>query len=184
LQYIVAIVSMMRCVVCPLRGVSFLGYHFRIKAALLLAVCFSLPLSGLPQQSADPAAGVKANRALQAQVPAPAANGINPSDAHVLPPTVIFAPPSKYTFKARLKGLEGVTKVALVIDAQGMPQDVHLAESLAGSVSPNLQSTAAGLDENALKVVKKYRFKPGTLQGKAVAVNAVVEVNFLIAGSH
>jgi outer membrane biosynthesis protein TonB len=35
-----------------------------------------------------------------------------------------------------------------------------------------------GLDEKAIEAVQKWRFRPGYLNGKAVAVAATVEVNF------
>ena len=37
-----------------------------------------------------------------------------------------------------------------------------------------------GLDEKALEAVKQYKFTPAKYQGKAVAVQVNVEVNFQI----
>jgi len=37
-----------------------------------------------------------------------------------------------------------------------------------------------GLDEKAVEAVKQYKFKPATLQGKAVPVEVNIEVNFRI----
>jgi outer membrane biosynthesis protein TonB len=37
-----------------------------------------------------------------------------------------------------------------------------------------------GLDEKALEAVRQYRFKPGVLDGKPVAVAITIEVNFRI----
>jgi len=41
-----------------------------------------------------------------------------------------------------------------------------------------------GLDEEALKAVRKYRFKPATLEGVPVPVPIVVEINFMFASRY
>jgi TonB family protein len=38
-----------------------------------------------------------------------------------------------------------------------------------------------GLDEKAVEAVRRYRFKPATLQGKPVAVELNIEVNFRLS---
>jgi periplasmic protein TonB len=59
--------------------------------------------------------------------------------------------------------------VALVVDAQGLPQNVRVAQHL-----------GMGLDERAVEAVKQYRFKPATLKCKPVSVDIYVEVIFRI----
>ncbi|MGA7709859.1 MAG: energy transducer TonB [Acidobacteriaceae bacterium] len=87
----------------------------------------------------------------------------------VLPPKVIHAPMPKYTTAARRARLEGHCIVELVVDAQGRPQDIHVKKTLDG-----------GLDKNAIKAVKKYRFTPATMNGKPVAVLIDIDVHFVI----
>jgi TonB family protein len=41
-----------------------------------------------------------------------------------------------------------------------------------------LHSLGLGLDEKAMDAVKKWKFKPGIKDGKAVTVEAQIEVNF------
>jgi TonB family protein len=87
----------------------------------------------------------------------------------VLPPKAIHAPAPKYTYAARRARLEGDCIVELVVDAQGRPQDIHMKKALDG-----------GLDKNAIKAVKKYRFKPATLNGTPVAVQIDIDIHFSI----
>jgi TonB family protein len=57
--------------------------------------------------------------------------------------------------------------VGVIVDAGGMPQEVHV-----------VRSAGKDFDAEALKVVRQYRFKPGMRQGKPVAVAINIEVNF------
>jgi TonB family protein len=41
-----------------------------------------------------------------------------------------------------------------------------------------LRSLGLGLDEKAIEAVNKWKFRPGYKDGKAVAVQATIEVNF------
>jgi TonB family protein len=61
----------------------------------------------------------------------------------------------------------GIVLVDLIVDANGMPQNVHLVRSLGGH--PN---------QIALNAVRKYRFKPAMKAGVPVAVWITVELNF------
>lgn len=85
----------------------------------------------------------------------------------VMPPVAIYDPEPEFSDEARRAKYQGICMVALVVDAQGNPQNVHVVRPL-----------GMGLDEKAIEAVKKYKFRPGTLHGKPVAVNAVIEVNF------
>ncbi|ADV81526.1 TonB family protein [Terriglobus saanensis] len=61
----------------------------------------------------------------------------------------------------------GMCFISLVVDAKGMPTDVHVAKSL----NPDF-------DANAIKAVQQWRFSPARRSGKPVAVALNVEVNF------
>jgi protein TonB len=55
----------------------------------------------------------------------------------------------------------------LIVGADGRPRDIVIMLPL-----------PYGLNEEAIKALKKWRFKPATMNGQPVAVQANVEVNF------
>jgi periplasmic protein TonB len=87
----------------------------------------------------------------------------------VAAPQLIFAPDPEFSDEARRAKYQGVCVVSLIVDAQGNPQRVQVVRHL-----------GMGLDEKAVEAVRQYKFKPATLQGKAVPVEVNIEVNFRI----
>lgn len=83
----------------------------------------------------------------------------------VKPPVAIYTPDPDYT-KAMLKGKSSCPVVALIVDEQGIPRNVHLLRS----------SGSSGLDVASVKAVADFRFKPATLRGTPVAVRLNVDV--------
>ena len=57
--------------------------------------------------------------------------------------------------------------LSLVVDESGNPIDIKVIRPL-----------GLGLDEMAIKAVSQWKFKPGTLNGKPVKVQAQIEVTF------
>lgn len=53
------------------------------------------------------------------------------------------------------------------VDSTGKPRNARV-----------VQSVGMGLDERAVEAVLQWRFKPGRLNGRPVAVPARIEVNF------
>lgn len=92
------------------------------------------------------------------------------------PPKLLSAPDPKLPPEARakiqnLKDRKVVVTVALIVDTLGNPQQVELESVPVGM----------GLDAEALRAVKQYRFKPALdKNGVAVAVEARVEVAFKV----
>jgi TonB family protein len=82
-------------------------------------------------------------------------------------PVPIFRPEPEYSEEARKAKYQGVVLLAIVIDEKGNPRDLRVVRPL-----------GLGLDEKAIEAVQKWRFRPGYLNGKPVAVAATVEVNF------
>ncbi|HZZ37556.1 MAG TPA: M56 family metallopeptidase [Acidobacteriaceae bacterium] len=88
-----------------------------------------------------------------------------PGEGGVTNPVLTYAPDPEFPKGDKSQG--GVCVLGLVVDAHGMPRDVHVVRSL-----------KADFDANALAVVRQYRFKPGTLHEKSVAVRIHIEVNY------
>jgi TonB family protein len=82
-------------------------------------------------------------------------------------PVPLTTPEATYTDAARKAKINGVCNISLIVDRQGMPQNLRVVKSL-----------DPGLDQNALVAVSNYRFKPATRGGEPVPVMVVVEVNF------
>lgn len=84
-------------------------------------------------------------------------------------PVVIYQVDPEFSDEARRAKYEGICNVSLMVDAQGNPQNVRVPRAL-----------GMGLDEEAIKAVKQYKFKPAMFQGHPVPVEITVEVNFRI----
>jgi TonB family protein len=112
--------------------------------------------------------------------PNPDASGKYHVGDGVSAPKLVFAPDPEFTDKARRKKLGGMLVVSLTVDSTGKPQDVRVLRSLAEGVKKKLRPVALGLDENAIKVVKEYRFEPAKFEGKPVPVETTIEIDYRI----
>lgn len=96
------------------------------------------------------------------------ADGVFRVGGAISAPAVLFSPEAEYSAEARQAHLQGNCLVSLVVDAQGIPQNVHIVRGL-----------GKGLDEKAVEAVKRYRFKPAVRNGiTPVPVLVNVEVAF------
>ena len=68
---------------------------------------------------------------------------------------------------ARRERIQGACLILLVVDAHGMPQNLHVVKSLEPS-----------LDQNAMYAISQYRFKPAMFNGTPVPVMIKIEVDF------
>jgi TonB family protein len=82
-------------------------------------------------------------------------------------PIPVYRPEPEYSEEARKAKWQGAVLLQLVVDENGVPQDIKVIRSL-----------GLGLDQKAIEAVQKWRFKPGQKDGKAVPVSANIEVNF------
>jgi len=87
----------------------------------------------------------------------------------VLSPKLVVRSDPEYPVGSR--DVQGTVALELVVDIDGKPTEIRVVKSL-----------GFGLDEQAVKAVRKWRFKPGTKGGQAVPVRVTVEVNFQMLG--
>ena len=90
----------------------------------------------------------------------------------VTPPKATYAPDPGYSEEARKAKLEGTVVLWLVVDANGLPQKIRVQRSL-----------GMGMDEEAIKAVKQWRFEPATKNGHPVPVMINAQVNFKLSSS-
>lgn len=83
-------------------------------------------------------------------------------------PVPLTYPEARFTKEARKAHKQGICFISMIVDQHGMPVDPQVIKPL-----------GMGLDENALEVVREYRFRPAMKDKQlAVPVRITVEVNY------
>jgi TonB family protein len=82
-------------------------------------------------------------------------------------PRAIYAPEPEFSEEARRTKLQGEVTLLATIGADGRPRNLQVVRSL-----------GMGLDEKALEAVKTWRFDPARMNGRPVAVQMNIIVNF------
>jgi TonB family protein len=67
--------------------------------------------------------------------------------------------------------VQGIVRLEGIVQADGTVGDVRVLRSL---------DPVFGLDEEAVKAAKQFRFRPGTRQGQPVAVIVSFEIEFTL----
>ena len=98
-------------------------------------------------------------------------DGPYPGGNGVVGPDLIHRTPPQYSADAMRAKLQGVAVLSGVVGVDGTLHDIRVVRSL---------DAAFGLDQEAIKCVKQWRFRPGTRQGKPVAVYVTIEVAFTL----
>jgi TonB family protein len=79
----------------------------------------------------------------------------------------MYAPPPVYTKAARKAKVSGIMLVWVTVTPDGGARDVTIEKKL-----------GYGLDEQTVKAVKGWRFKPATIDGKPIESRLMIEMNF------
>jgi len=85
----------------------------------------------------------------------------------VTAPIAIYRPDPDFSDEARKARLQGTVVLDIIVDETGKARNIRVRQSL-----------GLGLDEQAIKTLQLWRFKPGTKGGRPVAVWATVHVGF------
>lgn len=86
---------------------------------------------------------------------------------NVSAPQCLYCPDPEYSEEARKARHQGVVVLWAIVDDSGRAVNVRIQKSL-----------GLGLDEEALRAVQNWRFKPAERFGKPVPVYMAIEVNF------
>src|SRR4051812_6407458 len=106
-----------------------------VHSFLLCSVCLFLLSPSMAQVDQPPTTSVKSD-----------VTDVGPG---ISPPQVIFQPDPDYPMTARKRKQQGTCVLALVVDEDGRPRDVHVTRSV-----------NKVLDQNAVNAVTQWRFKP------------------------
>lgn len=127
--------------------------HFKFAAAVLLAVLFCAVHTFAQDQASPPPAKEEIKEAGR--------NGVSA-------PKCVHCPPAEYTNKARKAKLQGFVGLAVIVNADGTVREVSVTKSLED-----------GLDDSAVKTVKKWEFNPAVdRDGNPVPAKVAVQVSF------
>jgi TonB family protein len=97
--------------------------------------------------------------------------GVYQIGSGVTSPVPVFQPTPQYTSDAMRARVQGTAMLQCVVRPDGSVSDVEVVRSL---------DRTFGLDEEAIKAAKRWRFRPGTLRGEAVPVRVVIEMSFTL----
>jgi TonB family protein len=89
----------------------------------------------------------------------------------VTTPVIVSEVKPQYTSDAMRAKISGTVWVECIVQPDGAVSDVRIVRSL---------DNTFGLDQEAIKAVRQWRFRPGTLQGQPVPVLITVELAFTL----
>jgi TonB family protein len=97
-------------------------------------------------------------------IPPPGASELGICSGTSAPPVATMSPEPGFPTGTRQ---DSSVVLSLIVDTQGKPQEIKVS-----------QSGGKGFDEEAVNTVQKWRFKPGTCDGKPMPTEVRVEVGF------
>lgn len=86
-------------------------------------------------------------------------------------PEPIFQPRPNYTSDAMRAKVQGIVLLECIVRPDGSVTDVNVIRSL---------DSTFGLDQEAIKAAKRWRFRPGTRMGEPVSVVVSIELTFTL----
>jgi TonB family protein len=92
----------------------------------------------------------------------------------VLPPRVLRDVKPQYTAEAMRQKIEGSVMLSCVVGTDGTVGDVRVLKSLDG---------VFGLDDEAVKAARQWRFTPGTKEGVPVPVLITIQLSFVLSNA-
>jgi periplasmic protein TonB len=93
--------------------------------------------------------------------------GVYHAGGDVSMPQLVSKVEPEYSEEARKAKYSGTVLLSIVVDEHGLPRNIKV-----------IRPVGLGLDEKAIDAVSRWRFRPGLKGGRAVAVQANIEVSF------
>jgi periplasmic protein TonB len=94
-------------------------------------------------------------------------DGIDRIGGRVSAPRAIYDPEPEYSDEARKAKHQGVAVLSVIVGPDGLTRNIQVVRSL-----------GMGLDEKAVAAVRSWRFAPATKDGRAVAVEVQIKIDF------
>ena len=94
-------------------------------------------------------------------------SGVSSIRASLTPPILLVKIEPEYSDEARRAKIQGTVMLVIDVDTHGDVHNIRVQRSL-----------GLGLDEKAMDAVSRWKFRPGTIDGKPAVISAIVEVNF------
>jgi|SRR5476649_244617 len=133
-----------------------------------LPIFAALTLLAAPQTPTQQPTPVQTDTNPAAQAPKyPVAPYHLGGDVH--PPVLIHHVDPQFSEQARRARFSGQVQVYLWVDTEGIPSHLRV-----------VRGVGMGLDEEAIKAIRQYRFKPATLNGEPVTVDLYITVTFIM----
>jgi TonB family protein len=141
---------------------SYISITILLGSVAWIAI-MTFPLMALPQ-TPEPAATTEMT--VDAPLAQPQVETYEPGDGFT-PPRVVTHVDPQFSDAARQSRFQGTVLLEGIVQTDGTMTGVNV-----------LRSLETQLDRNAVYALKQWRFEPGKLDGRAVPVRLVIEVNF------
>ena len=92
---------------------------------------------------------------------------LQPGRNGVSNPEAIYSPEPSFSDEARKAKHQGIVQLLLVVGKDGRPYGIRVGQTL-----------GMGLDEKAIEAVKLWRFRPAMFNGRPVATQIAIQVEF------
>jgi hypothetical protein len=154
-----------------------------ISGWIIPATTLTAPSPASPQQAtqspaADPVRQTSAPVKPHQPRPNPDAEGKYHIGDGVTAPFLIHSEELNIPKNMRKTIFSGGCLVALTVDIKGYPEDMHIVRSTPDPSAKGMHDVANALQNSCIEAAQKYRFRPGTFQGKPVAVDLKLEISY------
>ena len=149
-----------------------------IPATILASPSPASPQQATPAPSADADKETNAPAKPHQPRPNPDASGKYHVGDGVTAPRLIHSEEPNIPKNMRKANIPGSCLVALTVDTNGIPTDIHIVRSSPDPSDKEMHDVAMDLQNSCIQAAQKYRFRPGTFQGKPVPVDLRLEISY------